>query len=903
VGGAMMAASLGITGAMINARMEVSRLEGNIRSLGVSATELSGINQSADILAARLGLAKERILSGVYDIKSAADGLNNLSLASFTESVALTAIATKGNFENLSRTFGMVYNQYRHLYSGMNDEQFGRNIANDIAWTANRFAADGETINQAFTSLGSSAAVARLSLEEQSAVIGRLLNTMVPESAGTSLRAFIDKLPQAAQKLGISAFDASGKMRSIPDVLDQINAKFPDLQKNGKILNEAFTEEGVKVIKNLSPFISLLRDDIAELQTASANADFSALNAAAKANLETVPATLDRIREGAHALWTSMGTGVNEAFGVILRPIANLLELLNSLPMTVKYGAGVVIGLAAAITGAAGAVIFFSSAWTAWQALGTLTGLTGHKLALDALNAAQMSGAMATIANTKAQIVNTAAIRFGTLSRTVSVGVLGLERTAVSASTVLYGVLTGKVGLATAAQWAWNAAMMANPVGLIIAGVVALTAAIGGLLYFSGAFEEMFKKKIDLRADDAIEQVRTLRQEIEQIGFNGVDVGSVEAELEKGRKGLKSNAALVFDNVELRGQIQHIEDIRNKLQSVMQTIDPTTDRYTRMSSQVDEINRRLLVMRSLKDFNTRDMAGLPADEMLKRLTAIREMRISAGLDTRDVDYWLKQLSDGVEVPVKYNLTALDLLKHPTRLFEALDDAMRNDPITQWMNGLHEKAPVLIDIPQLYDTASRRLARYSRAVVDQWDAAMKAIPGLLDEGAAAFNGWVEKVKTRAYAAGKGLITAFTQGVKEFTGLPIDAVLKVLSGIGSYLPHSDADRGPLSTLTASGRALPETLAAGIGAGAPVAITHIEQLAANLLPSVPPSIVGQFERSAGPAPIVPSLKIDIQNLIGELTVGGQEAGSGNIDELSSTLARLLRRILENQIEGLEA
>ncbi|GFR75329.1 phage tail tape measure protein [Elysia marginata] len=38
-------------------------------------------------------------------------------------------------------------------------------------------------------------------------------------------------------------------------------------------------------------------------------------------------------------------------------------------------------------------------------------------------------------------------------------------------------------GIVTVAQWAWNAAMTANPIGLIIAGIVALIAAISYVVY------------------------------------------------------------------------------------------------------------------------------------------------------------------------------------------------------------------------------------------------------------------------------------------------------------------------------------------------------------------------------------------------------------------------------------
>lgn len=55
---------------------------------------------------------------------------------------------------------------------------------------------------------------------------------------------------------------------------------------------------------------------------------------------------------------------------------------------------------------------------------------------------------------------------------------LGLTANASMVSTVKTMVMTGATSVATAAQWAWNAAMTANPIGLIIAGVAALVAAL-----------------------------------------------------------------------------------------------------------------------------------------------------------------------------------------------------------------------------------------------------------------------------------------------------------------------------------------------------------------------------------------------------------------------------------------
>lgn len=59
------------------------------------------------------------------------------------------------------------------------------------------------------------------------------------------------------------------------------------------------------------------------------------------------------------------------------------------------------------------------------------------------------------------------------LATAASTGAITLKQIAV-------GVLTGEIGLVTAAQWLWNAAMSANPIGAIIALVTALA---GGLAF------------------------------------------------------------------------------------------------------------------------------------------------------------------------------------------------------------------------------------------------------------------------------------------------------------------------------------------------------------------------------------------------------------------------------------
>lgn len=55
------------------------------------------------------------------------------------------------------------------------------------------------------------------------------------------------------------------------------------------------------------------------------------------------------------------------------------------------------------------------------------------------------------------------------------------------------GGLVGIIGVVTAVQWAWNAALIANPIGLIIAGIVALIAIIVIIAMKTTWFQDIWK--------------------------------------------------------------------------------------------------------------------------------------------------------------------------------------------------------------------------------------------------------------------------------------------------------------------------------------------------------------------------------------------------------------------------
>jgi TP901 family phage tail tape measure protein len=437
-------AMLGVSAAMVKARMESEKLESNIQSLGVTASEVSSISAFGTGLAAEMGVAKETFLTGVYDLKSGISSLNAADMGAFAGAVAQTATATKGDFAQLSKLFAQTYQTYRGMYGNMSDLDMGNLIGNTLSLAVQKYRTDGAAMQQAMTSLGSTGAALKISLTEQAAVLGTLQNKMDPGSAGTAYRAFLAKAGTGLQSLGISATDATGKLKSMPDILSSLRDKFGeniDATKELPALYQAFGEEGAKTVLNLLPHVDALRGDISELGATVENRDWSALKKMSDTNLDNLVGTTARLKEGFNALFADAGGPMASALNTLLQPLASVVGWVAKLgtehPNIAKI-VGVTFTLVAVVV--------------------TLTGVVmAAQGALNMFRIMNYYSALAQTANTSAS----------------SAAVIG--QSILQAKT---WITIGATQAWAAAQWLVNAAMTANPIGLIIVGVAAL---IGGI--------------------------------------------------------------------------------------------------------------------------------------------------------------------------------------------------------------------------------------------------------------------------------------------------------------------------------------------------------------------------------------------------------------------------------------
>ena len=117
----------------------------------------------------------------------------------------------------------------------------------------------------------------------------------------------------------------------------------------------------------------------------------------------------------------------------------------------------------------------------------------------------------------------------------------------------------------------------------------------------------------------------------------------------------------------------------------------------------------------------------------------------------------------------------------------------------------------------WDGAWESRTDFFSRMVDLWgpllSEAIDAIIGLMFGLASDLSSWASDLASDAFDWGKGLIESLIDGIRDTAGR-LGGVMETVAGaIDEYLPGSDADTGPLATLTLSGSGLIDAVVGGI------------------------------------------------------------------------------------------
>jgi TP901 family phage tail tape measure protein len=633
-------AAIAFSKSLIQANLEVSKLESNIRSLGVTKAEMEGISSSVRKMSGDMGTAQEVYLSGIYDLKSAVSTLDPKQISEVSLALDQTAKATKGDFGGLSKLFGMTYAQFKDMYKNMSDTDFAGLFGNTITLVSNLYRTDGAAMQQAMQSLGSTAASLSIKFEEQSVILGTLQNTMQPGVAGTSYRAFLSNVGEGFTKLGLQATDSTGKLKSMPELLQTLKSKFGDTisyAERQQLKDAMGTEEAVAAIETLFPKMDQIKKDIKQVGEANAGGTWDDMKKAASINMDNLSSQLDRAGSGWGALKSMIASGFNEGpLKSIVKSLADMISsftgFLEKHPAAKSFFATLVFGGAVVLT-LAGVIM-------------TLTGIVGMYAAVKKSSAlitifdtgAKIGNKVQTVACAAAQVGYNTVLELGRLLHFQAVAGAVAYRGAQIAGVVTTGILT-------VAQWALNSALLACPLTWIILAIVALGAAIYGLVKYWDKVTDAIKAawnwikkffgwKDDVDVDGVVaEKIKKLNDQTEKLkeqqskwsaaGMTGT------AEYKKNAAQIKENEGALkklneeMDKRKLVGaRIQELKDYSKTLEDLQKTTKKGSADYNLIEAQkgyVESVRKQLTDGLNKNDYKLTDaLMGQSSLEQMKK---------------------------------------------------------------------------------------------------------------------------------------------------------------------------------------------------------------------------------------------------------------------------------------------
>lgn len=448
----MVGAGVAITESLQPA-LEMNRALGEVRSLGVAEDALNALNKKSLEFSVNYGENARDFVASAYSISGAIKGLSGDQLATFTNTSNLLAKATKSDAETMGAYVGTMYNLFKTSADAMGKSQWVEKLGGQTALAAQLFRTDGAQLKDAFKEVGQLATTAGVDIAEQFAVIGTLSSTMEGGDAGGLYKSFFENIGAASEKLKLKFTEQNGQLMPMADILAKLEGKFGDLTSAaaGTKLTEAFGGEGARVINALAKDTDRFKNGLDQLGKVRGLESAEKMAKAMVDPWQQFGAAVQALRIAFGQALIPMLTPLMDKLVGIAGTLTRWTQLFPNITRLIGITTLVVFGLIAAMAAMTMAVGMSKMVWlslvTIWKVL-TWTGF--RSIAMFLVHTVMITGF-----------------------------VLGLAALYTWMGLVKVGML-----LWQGAIWLVNAAMYANPVGLIIAGIVALVAIVGAAIYY-----------------------------------------------------------------------------------------------------------------------------------------------------------------------------------------------------------------------------------------------------------------------------------------------------------------------------------------------------------------------------------------------------------------------------------
>lgn len=442
VGTGMTVAGAAITAMGVTSIKSFGQFEASLNQAAVvaggTAKDIGQLDDLANKMGADLPLSAQDCADAMIEMAR-----NGASIKDIKNQFPAIAQASTAAGADIKATAGVVQEAMNIWGKSLESPQQAAAI---LVQTANASNASVEDMQQALATIGGSAGQAGMSLQVTSEAIGLLTNkgfsaaqaSMDLNHAILQMMAPSKVAKDAMQDLGISFTDAQGKMKKFPDILRELNSALNGLNPDEKAqkLKAMFGTAGMQAIVPLLDTVKNKTDDAKVSWDAYAKEQDKAAGSTKKANAS--------LKEQANEMQKNVGSSIEQLGG-------NWESLRNK---SMKSAQDI-----------NGASIKNANSMLQW--------------ATDS-NSATAQFIRGFIGLSPA--IGTATTSIGLFLRNART-IAGVVGSGAKTATEAFGALAGSSHLAAAAQWAFNSAILANPITWIVVGIVAVVAALA--LFFT----------------------------------------------------------------------------------------------------------------------------------------------------------------------------------------------------------------------------------------------------------------------------------------------------------------------------------------------------------------------------------------------------------------------------------
>lgn len=406
-------------------------------------------------------------------------------------------------------------------------------------------------------------------------------------------------------ELGITGTTAKEAASTIEGSLNMMKASYSNLMTGladdnadfDKLLDE-FIDSILVVGDNILPRIKTTIEGIGEFVSKAAA---ELLPEVADVLIDTLPSLLSSVGK----LADGMGDALIDCFNQVSKNAPEIVDaaveigenfidgLVKTTPKLIKAAGKMIASLADAL---GDAVPILKPITSITEVLGDNLE-TVARVALAVVSAFKAFTIIQTVTKAVSGLVatyQTANLQLGLYTAQLGVSKIAniADLAALSAKEIVVGVLTGKIGLATAAQYLWNAVMSANPIGLLITAVAALATGIGVLVATQNAhlsqtdkLIEKNREEIDSTHELASSYEKLKESKAEQMEADLVEILNAKSLFEELKLLADANGRVLESN---KGRVSFI---LNELNAAMGTeyslIDGQIQKYGELCSSID----------------------------------------------------------------------------------------------------------------------------------------------------------------------------------------------------------------------------------------------------------------------------------------------------------------------------